>query len=59
LRCLVTIYMFYSSLNYIFGTLWAKMTWGDTGVGAMLGLIILACGIPVYLAGRGRRPSAA
>lgn len=59
LWCLVTIYMFYSSLNYIFGTLWAKMTWGDTGVGAMLGLVILACGIPVYLAGRRNRRAAA
>lgn len=55
LWCLVTAYMFYSSLNYIFGTLWSKMTWGDTGVGAALGLAILVCGIPVYLAGRGRK----
>jgi amino acid transporter len=54
LWCLVTAYMFYSSLNYIFGTLWSKMTWGDTGVGAALGLVILACGIPVYLAGRAK-----
>lgn len=58
LWCLVTAYMFYSSLNYIFGTLWSKMTWGDTGVGAALGLVILACGIPVYLAGRGKAAKA-
>jgi APA family basic amino acid/polyamine antiporter len=51
----VTAYMFWSSLNYIFGQLWGKMTWGDTGVGAAMGLFILACGIPVYLLGRGRR----
>jgi amino acid transporter len=55
LWCLVTAYMFYSSLNYIFGTLWSKMTWGDTGVGAALGLVILACGIPVYLSGQGKK----
>lgn len=54
LWCCVTAYMFYSSLNYIFGTLWGKMSWGDTGVGAALGLVILACGIPVYLAGRAK-----
>lgn len=58
LWCLVTIFMFYSSLNYIFGQLWGKMTWGDTGVGAALGLVVLALGIPVYLLGRGR-PAAA
>ncbi len=57
LWCCITLYMFYSSLNYIFGTLWSKMTWGDTGVGAALGLVILACGIPVYLSGR--RPQTA
>ena len=50
----VTIFMFKSSLDYIFGQLWAKMTWGDTGVGAALGLIVLACGVPVYLAGRAK-----
>lgn len=50
----VTVFMFISSLNYIFGQLWGKMTWGDTGVGAALGLVILACGVPVYLAGRGK-----
>ena len=54
----VTAYMFYSSLNYIFGQLWGKMTWGDTGVGAALGLVILALGIPVYLAGRARSAQA-
>ena len=50
----VTIFMFKSSLDYIFGQLWGKMTWGDTGVGAALGLIVLACGVPVYLAGRAK-----
>ncbi len=54
LWCLVTLYMFWSSLNYIFGQLWGKMTWGDTGVGAALGLIILALGIPFYLVGRAK-----
>ncbi len=57
LWCLVTIFMFYSSLNYIFGQLWGKMTWGDTGVGAALGLVVLALGVPVYLMGRGRKIS--
>jgi amino acid transporter len=50
----VTVFMFWSSLNYIFGQLWAKMTWGDTGVGAALGLVILALGVPVYLMGRSK-----
>ena len=59
LWCCVTVYMFYSSLNYIFGQLWGKMTWGDTGFGALLGLVILACGVPVYLAGRGKSTVAA
>jgi amino acid transporter len=54
----VTIFMFYSSLNYIFGQLWGKMTWGDTGVGAALGLVVLALGIPVYLMGRGKASAA-
>ncbi len=55
----VTCYMFWSSLSYVFGVQWAKISWGDTGVGAALGLVILACGIPVYLLGRGARGGAA
>ena len=51
----VTLFMFKSSLDYIFGQLWGKMVWGDTGVGAALGLIVLVIGIPVYLMGRARR----
>ena len=51
----VTAYMFWSSLNYIFGQLWSKMAWGDTGIGALMGLVILGLGIPVYLAGRAPR----
>ena len=58
LWCCVTAFMFYSSLNYIFGDLWGKMVWGDTGVGAALGLVVLAIGVPVYLAGRGKSAGA-
>ena len=50
----VTGYMFWSSLSYVFGAQWAKISWGDTGMGALMGLVILALGVPVYLAGRGK-----
>ena len=52
--CLIAGYMFYSSLRYIAEVLWAKTVWGDTGWGALLGLVVLIAGVPVYLAGRGR-----
>jgi basic amino acid/polyamine antiporter, APA family len=56
--CCIAAYMFYSSLTFISSELWAKTTWGDTGWGALMGLVILACGVPVYLAGRRRQVAA-
>jgi amino acid transporter len=46
LWCAAAIYMFYSSLAY-------------TGWGALVGIAVLALGVPVYLAGRGSRPAEA
>lgn len=54
LWCLAAAYMFYSSLRYISDVLWSRTTLSETGVGALLGLVILAIGLPVYaLARRG------
>ena len=44
--CAMCIYLFYSSVVY-------------TGKGALVGLAILAAGVPVYLIGRGRAAAAA
>lgn len=52
LWCAAAVYMFYSSLRYILDVLWSQTTWSETGFGALLGLIILAVGIPVYLLAR-------
>ncbi len=53
--CAAAAYMFYSSVTYITNDLWAKTAWTGTGLGALLGLVVLAIGVPVYLMGRGRK----
>lgn len=52
LWCLAAAYMFYSSLRYISDVLWSRTTMSETGFGALLGLVILAIGIPVYALAR-------